>query len=114
MSDPAVFDAIAPTAPCAICGKAGGEMIACGALRPSVAKLIAADHPRLSPTDRICRQHLADYRMRHVEDLLEREKGDISDLERQVVESLAREETISRNVEETWEDRRTVGERLAD
>jgi uncharacterized membrane protein len=46
--------------------------------------------------------------------MLERERGEISDLEKQVVASLANEETISRNIEEAWEDQRTFGERLAD
>jgi uncharacterized membrane protein len=100
--------------PCAICGKPDSDTIAFGAIRPRIAKLICSDHPQLRPSDRICRRHLAAYRMRHVEELLAREKGEISDLERQVVTSLAREETISQNVEESWDDRRTVGERLAD
>jgi hypothetical protein len=84
--------------------------IAFGALRPSVARLIAADHPALTAWDRICRKHLTEYRMRHVQDMLAREKGEISGLERQVLESLAREETISLNVHQAWEDARTLGD----
>jgi uncharacterized membrane protein len=99
---------------CAICGEPAKEALAYGTIRPSVASLILADHPSLSGSDMICRRHLAEYRMRHVADMLECERGEISDIEKQVVESLAREETISRNVEETWEDQRTLGERLAD
>ena len=40
----------------------------------------------------ICRKHLTEQRTRYVEQLLERERGELSELERQVVESLARKE----------------------
>jgi uncharacterized membrane protein len=45
---------------------------------------------------------------------LERERGELSDLERQVVESLAREETVARDVEAAWAGKRTFGERVSD
>jgi uncharacterized membrane protein len=99
---------------CAICGDVAKESVALVAIRPSVAQSILADHPALSAGDVICRHHLTEYRTRHVADMLERERGEISDLEKQVVASLANEETISRNIEEAWEDQRTFGERLAD
>jgi uncharacterized membrane protein len=46
--------------------------------------------------------------------LLARERGELSELDRQVVESLAREATVARDVETAWEDKRTIGERAAD
>jgi uncharacterized membrane protein len=88
--------------------------VAFGTIRSEIANQLLADHPQLSADDAICRHHLTDLRTRYVAQLLERERGEISELERQVVESLAREETVARNVEDTWEDRRTTGERLAD
>ena len=62
----------------------------------------------------ICRKHLTEERTRYVEKLLERERGELSQLERQVLESLAREETITQNIEAGWAEKRTFGERLAD
>jgi len=50
----------------------------------------------------------------YVAGLLERERGELSELERQVVESLAHEATVSRNVEAAWDDRRGGGEKVAD
>ena len=99
---------------CAICGKESREPIAFSMIRPSVAGLIAAAHPTIAAEDAICRHHLAEFRIRHVENMLENERGELGDLERQVVESLAREETVSRNIEESWGDKRTVGEKVAD
>jgi uncharacterized membrane protein len=85
-----------------------------GMVRPSLANGLAAAHPNLAAEDVICRKHLTDQRTRYVEQLLERERGEISQLERQVVESLAREETVARDIERAWEGRRTFGERVAD
>jgi uncharacterized membrane protein len=103
-----------PRPHCAICGKEAREPIRFGAVRPAVAGLIAAEHPNLSADDAICGRHVGDYRTRYVAELLERERGELSELEKQVVESLAREETISRDVETAWETRRTFGESVAD
>jgi uncharacterized membrane protein len=104
----------APRKHCAVCGEAVSHPVVFGTIRSELANQLLADHPGLSADDLICQHHLTDLRTRYVSQLLERERGEISELERQVVESLAREETVARNVEETWEDRRTTGERLAD
>lgn len=99
---------------CAICGELMRERIVFGMVRPSLANGLAAAHPNLTAEDIICRKHLTDQRTRYVEQLLERERGEISQLERQVVESLAREETVARDTERAWEGRRTFGERVSD
>lgn len=99
---------------CAICGEVTREPIAFGMVRPALAAGLAARHPGLGPDALICRRHLTEERTRYVEQLLERERGEISALERQVVESLAREETVARNIESAWADTRTRGERIAD
>jgi uncharacterized membrane protein len=99
---------------CAICGEVTREPIAFGMVRPSLANGLAAEHPHLTANDTICRKHLTEQRTRYIEQLLERERGELSALERQVVESLAREETVARNVETAWADKRTFGERVAD
>jgi uncharacterized membrane protein len=99
---------------CAICGEVVRERIVFGVIRPSLANRLAAENPTLTAEDVICRKHLTEQRTRYVEQLLERERGEISALERQVVESLAKEETVARDVERAWEGRRTFGERVSD
>ena len=99
---------------CAICGEATREPIAFGVVRPSLAAGLAAAHPNLTANDVICRKHLTEHRTRYVEQLLERERGELSELERQVIESLAREETVARDVEAAWAGKRTFGERVSD
>ncbi|MEZ5849372.1 MAG: DUF1003 domain-containing protein [Hyphomicrobiaceae bacterium] len=99
---------------CAICGEPTREAIAFGVVRPALATGIAASHPDIGPNDAICRRHLTEERTRYVQQLLERERGELSALERQVVESLAREETVARDIEENWASTRTTGEEVAD
>lgn len=103
-----------PRPRCAICGKDAHEPIRFGAVRPAIATLIAAEHPNLAADDIVCGRHVSDYRTRYVAELLERERGELSELDRQVVASMAREETVARDVEAAWDDRRTLGEKLAD
>jgi uncharacterized membrane protein len=99
---------------CAICSKDARDAMRFDTVRPEIASLIAADHPDLKPGDLICGRHVSDYRTRYVANLLERERGELSELDRQVVESLAREAVVARDVEAAWEGHRTIGERVAD
>ncbi|HTZ01838.1 MAG TPA: DUF1003 domain-containing protein [Xanthobacteraceae bacterium] len=99
---------------CAICGKEAHEPFRFGAVRPAIAGLMAAEYPQLSADDYVCAQHVRDCRTRYVSGLLQRERGELSELEKQVVESIAREETLSRDLEAAWEKQRTVGETVAD
>jgi len=103
-----------PRPHCAICGKDAREPVSFGAVRPAIATLMSVDHPRLTADDTVCGHHVGEYRTRYVAELLERERGELSELDRQVVASLAREETIARDVEAAWEDRRSLGEKAAD
>ena len=103
-----------PRAQCAVCGKDAREAIRFGAVRPAIARLMADEHPHLTADDIVCGHHVSDYRTCYVAGLLERERGELSDLDRQVVESMAREETVARDVEAAWDDRRTFGEKAAD
>jgi uncharacterized membrane protein len=99
---------------CAICGKEARDARAFGLVRPAVAQAMTADYPALTADSIICGKHVAPYRSNYVTDLLARERGELSELEQQVLQSLAREETVSENVEEEYEDERTFGERAAD
>ena len=99
---------------CKICAVPAEQPTAFGLVRPSLARELVRANPGLASDDLICRKHLTEARTRYVEQLLERERGEISQLERQVVESLEREETVARNIETTWSGQRTVGERLSD
>ena len=101
---------------CAISGREypRRDLMSLEEVRPSLAELIRADHPGLSLDALISRAELSQYRTRYVEELLKAEHGELTELDRQVAESLATHETLAENIDEAFEDRRTVGERLSD
>ncbi len=85
-----------------------------GSLRPSLVDRIRAEHPGVPLEAQISTVEIGRYRSRYVEEMLLAERGELSDLDRRVAESLERHETIAENVEEEYEDRRTLGEVLSD
>jgi uncharacterized membrane protein len=99
---------------CAICGEDAHEPLVFGTIRPAIAQAMLAEHPELTADSTICRKHLVAYRSRYIEEMLARERGEFSELERQVLESVAREAIISKDVEAAWADKRSTGERAAD
>ncbi len=83
-------------------------------VRPSLAERVRADYPDLPSNAKISRSELGRYRMLYVEELLQREHGEFSELDRQVAESIAKQDTIAENTEEEFDEHRTIGERLSD
>jgi len=84
------------------------------ALRSPLADRIRADHPTLADNALIDRREINRYRTRYVEQLLREERGEFTELDRQVAESIANQETIAENVEEDFLEHRTSGQRLSD
>jgi hypothetical protein len=101
---------------CAISGRERPrrELISLETLRPTLTDRICADHPELRPDALISRSKLARYRTLYVEELLEAEHGELTELDRQVAESIATHDTLAENTDEEFDDRRTLGERLSD
>ena len=99
---------------CAICGSETRQPVAFGTIRPAIAAMIQAEHPGLTADAPICSAHVTAYRSGYVADMLAKERTELSDLEKDVLRSLAEEETISAHIEEQWVGKRTLGERVAD
>ena len=106
----------AGTALCAICGKPfpRGSLTPGALVRQPVADEIRRDHPDWSDDKFICRNDLALYRTRHVQSLLQSERGEVTALEQEVLDSLRTHQVISANAETEFEQKWTFGERLAD
>lgn len=104
-----------PMATCHICGGsfAKNQTRPWISVRPGVSDLIAQEHEGWAAGQSICRDDLAVYRGRYVENLLERERGELTELDRQVIDSLQSGQIVSQNV---FDDpaRGTFGERAAD
>jgi uncharacterized membrane protein len=101
---------------CAISGKERPrrDLVSLETLRPSLAERIRIDHPNLASEANISRHELARYRTLYVEELLKAEHGELTELDRQVAESIATHDTLAENTDEEFDDSRTLGERLSD
>jgi uncharacterized membrane protein len=90
------------------------DLVALEQLLPPLAERIRADHPNLGANALISRSELARYRTLYVEELLTAEHGELTDLDRQVAESVATHDTLAENTDMDFEEQRTLGERLSD
>jgi uncharacterized membrane protein len=101
---------------CVVCGKETPlrDVIRLDVVRPSLLDKIKADYPELPSEGYICSEDLDHFRARYVAELLGQERGELSKLEQEVVQSLADHETLAANIEKEFAGRRTLGERLSD
>jgi len=101
---------------CVICGKIFSmrNLFPGDAVRDVVAKEIIQDYPAWSSTSFICRRDLMKYRARYVHSLLESEKGELTALESEVLDSIREHDLLSKYVDAEFEHQWTFGERLAD
>lgn len=83
-------------------------------VRPAVADLIRAEHAGWDEAGWICVNDLQRYRHHYVETLLREEKGDVTHLEEEVMQSLQQHEILASNPESEFEAGLTHGQRWAD
>lgn len=101
---------------CQICGKEQKpvEAIPAELVHEPIAELIRKTHPDWSSESYICVSDLNRFREEYVRHILETEQGELSALEEQVLKSLKEEELLSKNINVEFEQKLTVGDRLAD
>ena len=101
---------------CQVCGKdaAQADLIAASSVRPVVVNVIRKGYPEWSAEGFICVDDLNRFRYDYVRSLIETERGELSDLEKEVVESLASHEILSMYVDQEYDSTLTFGQRLSD
>lgn len=101
---------------CAKCGRSGAAigLTSWVSIRPGVSRLISVQVPDWGDGQWICHDDLQVYRRQYVEGLLEQERGELSMLDRQVIDSLATHATVSQDTEDNAEQQMTFGDRMAD
>ena len=101
---------------CNICGKtkARSMMMPAALVRSAVAEQIKTAYPDWKAEGYICLSDLNQFRMHYIQNLLESEKGELTTLDHDVLESLQRHETLSSNVDAEFEKDLTLGEKMAD
>jgi uncharacterized membrane protein len=101
---------------CLICGRNFelDDLIPLELIRPGVANLIEKDHPGAVDENRlICEDDLNRYRRLYTQSLIEEEKGEITALEEEVLQSLHESDLLASNISEQFVNR-TFGEKLSD
>jgi uncharacterized membrane protein len=101
---------------CVICGKEklARDVTALDAVRPSLIDRIKEDYPDLPAEGYICVDDLDHFRSRYVAGMLGQERGELTKLEQEVVQSLADHEVLAENIETEFAGHRTFGERVSD
>ncbi len=101
---------------CQICGRQStqAEAVPAAAVREALVEVIKASHPEWSPDGYICTDDLDRFRSEYVQRVLITDRGELTELERQVVESLKEEELLSKNINVEYDRRLTRGEKMAD
>lgn len=79
-----------------------------------VAELIRRKHTELASGGYICLADLNRFRSEYIEDVLERDRGELSALEDEVVHSIREHELIADNINTQFDRQLTTGEWVAD
>ena len=100
---------------CQVCGTDLAAALRPAALvRSSVSALVEEQIGRWDEDGWICIDDLQTFRNRYVEGLLQTDKGELTQLEEEVLHSLREHEILSSNPEVRYEEQRTLGQQLAD
>lgn len=101
---------------CMVCGQNYPikSLTPLGAVRKTITAEIAHDFPDYSPDDYICPTDLSTYRMQYVQASLQSEKGEVTELESELIKRMQQHELITKNIDTTLDQEWTFGERLAD
>jgi uncharacterized membrane protein len=83
-------------------------------VRPAIAQLVQRETGHWDENAWICLDDLQRLQQQYIQQLLEAEKGELSDIEREVLEGLKNQEILSHNPETEFDATLTVGQRLAD
>jgi uncharacterized membrane protein len=109
-------NSLGPEAYCQICGRKASdlELLPAVLVRPVIADLIVKVDPKWSADGYICADDLNRFRYDYIRSLLEMEKGELSDLDKEVIESLQKHEILSSNTDQDYDSILTFGEKFSD
>jgi uncharacterized membrane protein len=83
-------------------------------LKKEILDLVKIDFPGFNENDYISIESLNEYRKKYMATLLKQENTEISEMEQQVIESIAKNELLSKDLEEELSKDLTPAQRIAD
>ncbi len=101
---------------CQICHQTRplNQLLPARLVRGGVLPLIKKQHPDWDEHSLICFTCLNRYRADYVQQLMEKDLGELDELEQEVVKSLQDNALLSENINEEYEQQLTFGDRVAD
>jgi uncharacterized membrane protein len=106
----------APSVVCQICGesKQRQHAVAAPLVHHCIDELIKHRKPDWSPDSFICTHCLNRFRTEYVRVEMEEERGELSAIEREVLETMHKSETVVEDLNKAFDDSLSFGDRLAD
>ena len=104
------------TVACLVCGKQKNpsEVVPAAAVRDTIVHVIRDSVPQWSPEGYICLEDLKNFRSKYLHGLLESEKGELTQLEQEVMQSLKEQDLLSENLNVAFSEKLGFGDRLSD
>ncbi len=101
---------------CQICQKSQDEttLVPAASVRKGVMDQIRNSFPAFDASGFVCEQDLVRFREQYIESLIEREMGELSSLEEEVVQSVARREILSEPPEDDDDEQRNFADTMSD
>ncbi|MDA8138248.1 MAG: DUF1003 domain-containing protein [Desulfobacteraceae bacterium] len=99
---------------CKICGQTKSGMVPGALIRPAILAEIQKSRPDFNFNDDICVNDLNRFRFQHVQSLMASERGELTALDNDVLQSLHQHELLTSNIEADFASKLTFGENLAD
>lgn len=90
------------------------ELISGKSIRIGILNEIKKDHPDFTEDQYVSLSELNFYRQRYIENTMKEELGSLTNLEHEVLESIKEGDLIAENIDETFKQKLTFGQRLAD
>lgn len=102
-------------AACEICRKefTDKKLFPIHLMRNSVYDTLCKKYPHINTDGYVCFPDLRQIRTEHIEKLITEDKGVLSSLEKEVLESLASQDILVENVNKKFETKLTLGQRMA-
>ncbi len=83
-------------------------------LREPIFNLIKKDYPDFKRDCYIDKEEVRKYRNIHLESLLAKKSSNFNTLDKNVIDSIINKKVVSDNIEDKWDEKLTVGQKIAD
>jgi uncharacterized membrane protein len=90
------------------------QVVPAALLRPGIIDTIRKRHPEFTLDGYICINDLNNFRAEYVQDALEAEKGELTQLETDVIRSMKKRHLMSKNINAEFDKNMTFGDKAAD